>query len=109
MKTAFIGLGVMGYHMAGYLQKGGYETTVYNRTSAKAVAWTEEFGGSMADVGRVDAPDATTVVLGFDDVERLFDDAEVVWRAEGTATCRGTNGGLMVVGWSGSLSTASTR
>ena len=49
MKTAFIGLGVMGYHMAGYLQKGGYETTVYNRTSAKAVAWTEEFGGSMAD------------------------------------------------------------
>ena len=49
MKTAFIGLGGMGYHMAGYLQKGGYETTVYNRTSAKAVAWTEEFGGSMAD------------------------------------------------------------
>lgn len=48
MKTAFIGLGVMGYHMAGYLQKGGHETTVYNRTSAKAAAWTEEFGGSMA-------------------------------------------------------------
>ncbi|MEG3617343.1 NAD(P)-dependent oxidoreductase [Magnetovibrio sp. PR-2] len=49
MKTAFLGLGVMGYHMAGYLQKGGHETTVYNRTSAKAVAWTEEFGGSMAE------------------------------------------------------------
>jgi len=48
MKTAFIGLGVMGHHMAGYLQKAGHETTVYNRTAAKAEAWVGEFGGAMA-------------------------------------------------------------
>ena len=35
-KAAFIGLGVMGYPMAGFLQKAGYDTTVYNRTGAKA-------------------------------------------------------------------------
>ena len=49
MKTAFLGLGVMGYHMAGYLQKAGHETTVYNRTTAKAEKWVAEFGGTMAD------------------------------------------------------------
>ena len=49
MKTAFIGLGVMGYHMAGHLQKAGHDTTVYNRTQAKAEKWVAEFGGAKAD------------------------------------------------------------
>ena len=45
-KVAFIGLGVMGYPMAGHLRvKGGHEVTVYNRTSAKAQAWAAQFGG----------------------------------------------------------------
>jgi 3-hydroxyisobutyrate dehydrogenase-like beta-hydroxyacid dehydrogenase len=48
-KTAFIGLGVMGYPMAGHLAKNGHDVTVYNRTTAKAVAWVEEFGGAHAD------------------------------------------------------------
>jgi len=48
MKVAFIGLGVMGYHMAGHLAKAGQEVTVYNRTGSKAARWTEEFGGSQA-------------------------------------------------------------
>jgi len=48
MKTAFLGLGVMGYHMAGYLQKAGHDTTVYNRTAAKSDKWVAEFGGSKA-------------------------------------------------------------
>ena len=39
-KAAFIGLGVMGYPMAGHLQKGGHDVTVYNRTSTKAVEKT---------------------------------------------------------------------
>ena len=44
-KVAFIGLGVMGYPMAGHLlKKGGHELTVYNRTAAKAEAWVKEFG-----------------------------------------------------------------
>ena len=45
-KVAFIGLGVMGYPMAGHLRvKGGHEVTVYNRTSVKAQAWAAQFGG----------------------------------------------------------------
>ncbi|MCR9214889.1 MAG: NAD(P)-dependent oxidoreductase [Proteobacteria bacterium] len=49
IKAAFIGLGVMGYPMAGFLQKAGYDVTVYNRTSAKADKWVSEYGGSAAD------------------------------------------------------------
>ena len=47
-KVAFIGLGVMGYPMAGHLQKAGFEVCVYNRTTAKAEQWQQEFGGSYA-------------------------------------------------------------
>lgn len=48
MKTAFLGLGVMGYHMAGHLAKAGHDVTVYNRTMAKADKWVGEFGGANA-------------------------------------------------------------
>jgi 3-hydroxyisobutyrate dehydrogenase-like beta-hydroxyacid dehydrogenase len=48
MKTAFIGLGVMGYPMAGYLARAGHDTIVYNRTTAKAEKWAAEFGGTLA-------------------------------------------------------------
>jgi 3-hydroxyisobutyrate dehydrogenase len=48
-KVAFLGLGVMGYPMAGHLKnKGGHEVTVYNRTAAKAEQWAKEFGGKVA-------------------------------------------------------------
>ncbi|NIY77210.1 NAD(P)-dependent oxidoreductase [Thalassospira sp. HF15] len=47
-KCAFIGLGVMGYPMAGHLQKAGHDVTVYNRTAAKAEKWVSEYGGSSA-------------------------------------------------------------
>ena len=48
-KVAFLGLGVMGFPMAGHLvAKGGHEVTVYNRTPAKAKAWAEKFGGKTA-------------------------------------------------------------
>ena len=46
--VAFIGLGVMGYPMAGHLAKGGHEVTVYNRTDAKAEKWVSEHGGKSA-------------------------------------------------------------
>ena len=46
MNVAFLGLGVMGYPMAGHLaKKGGHIVTVYNRTAAKAAKWAKEFGG----------------------------------------------------------------
>ena len=48
-KVAFIGLGVMGYPMAGHLKtKGGHEVTVYNRTAAKSAQWAKEYGGQPA-------------------------------------------------------------
>jgi 3-hydroxyisobutyrate dehydrogenase len=48
-KVAFLGLGVMGYPMAGHLKKkGGHDVTVYNRTSAKAEKWAAEYGGKAA-------------------------------------------------------------
>jgi 3-hydroxyisobutyrate dehydrogenase len=46
MKLAFIGLGVMGFPMAGHLAKAGHQVTVYNRTAAKAQAWTAQYGGT---------------------------------------------------------------
>ncbi len=45
--VSFIGLGVMGYPMAGHLQKNGFDVTVYNRTESKAKKWVEEFNGNM--------------------------------------------------------------
>jgi 3-hydroxyisobutyrate dehydrogenase len=47
--VAFIGLGVMGYPMAGYISKAGHNVTVYNRTGAKADRWVAEFKGLKAD------------------------------------------------------------
>jgi len=48
-KVSFIGLGVMGYPMAGYISKAGHNVTVYNRTTAKADKWLSEYKGSKAD------------------------------------------------------------
>ncbi|MDE2165404.1 MAG: NAD(P)-dependent oxidoreductase [Alphaproteobacteria bacterium] len=47
MKVAFLGLGVMGYPMAGHLAKNGHEVTVYNRTTSRAEDWVKEFGGAL--------------------------------------------------------------
>src|SRR5689334_10878299 len=52
-KVAFLGLGVMGYPMAGHLKnKGGHEVTVYNRTAAKAEKWVAQHGGKHAKTPR---------------------------------------------------------
>lgn len=48
MKIGFVGLGVMGYPMAGHLQRAGHEVTVFNRTTARAEAWVEQYGGGRA-------------------------------------------------------------
>ncbi|CAM3865251.1 NAD(P)-dependent oxidoreductase [Parendozoicomonas haliclonae] len=47
-RIAFLGLGVMGYPMAGHLVKAGYEVIVYNRTASKAQAWVDQYGGELA-------------------------------------------------------------
>jgi 3-hydroxyisobutyrate dehydrogenase len=69
-KVAFIGLGVMGYPMAGHIRKkGGYDLTVYNRTLGKAQAWAAEFGGHAAATPAEAAKDADFVFacVGNDD------------------------------------------
>lgn len=62
-KVAFIGLGVMGYPMAGYLQQKGYQVTVYNRTAAKAEKWAAQYGGAYAETPAKAALGATLVFL----------------------------------------------
>jgi 3-hydroxyisobutyrate dehydrogenase-like beta-hydroxyacid dehydrogenase len=68
-KTAFIGLGVMGYPMAGHLKGAGHTVTVYNRTAAKAADWAAKFGGSHASTPREAATgcDVVACCVGNDD------------------------------------------
>jgi len=69
-KVAFLGLGVMGYPMAGHLKnKGGHEVTVYNRTAAKAESWAKEFGGKAAKTPEeaAEGQDFVMMCVGNDD------------------------------------------
>jgi 3-hydroxyisobutyrate dehydrogenase len=60
-KVAFLGLGVMGYPMAGHLALAGHQVTVYNRSAAKAAAWVAEFKGASAATPRLAATGAEIV------------------------------------------------
>jgi 3-hydroxyisobutyrate dehydrogenase len=60
-KVAFIGLGVMGYPMAGYISKAGHNVTVFNRTTSKADKWLKEYKGSKADTPAKASEDADFV------------------------------------------------
>src|SRR4051794_23938835 len=62
MKVAFLGLGVMGFPMAGHLAAAGHEMTVYNRSPAKAEAWVEKHGGKTAPTPRAAATRAELVL-----------------------------------------------
>lgn len=68
-RVAFLGLGVMGYPMAGHLQKAGHDVTVYNRTEAKARDWAAAHGGSSAPTPAAAAKGAEFVMscVGNDD------------------------------------------
>ncbi|MBY5920957.1 NAD(P)-dependent oxidoreductase [Ferrimonas balearica] len=87
-QVAFIGLGVMGYPMAGHLQKQGHEVCVYNRTTTKAQAWSAEFGGRWAATPAEAAKGAEYVMVcvGNDDDLRsvvLGDDGVLAGMAPG--------------------------
>ncbi|MHA6493371.1 NAD(P)-dependent oxidoreductase [Pseudomonas borbori] len=62
-KVAFIGLGVMGYPMAGHLARAGHQVCVYNRTCTKAAQWAEEFAGEHAPTPREAARGAQLVLV----------------------------------------------
>lgn len=68
-KVAFLGLGVMGYPMAGHLAKAGHEVRVFNRTAAKANKWVKEHGGAMGETPReaVAGADFVMSCVGNDD------------------------------------------
>ncbi|MEO0823187.1 MAG: NAD(P)-dependent oxidoreductase [Pseudomonadota bacterium] len=88
-KVAFLGLGVMGYPMAGHLAAKGHEVTVYNRTTAKAEKWTGEHKGSHAVTPREAAAGAEIVFccVGNDDDLRgvvLGEDGAFAGMASGT-------------------------
>ena len=69
MKVSFIGLGVMGYPMAGHLVKAGHQVTVYNRTTAKAQAWQQDYEGNYAETPKlaVAGSEIVFVCVGNDD------------------------------------------
>ncbi len=68
-KLAFLGLGVMGYPMAGHLAAKGHDVTVYNRTTTKAEAWVKQHGGAMATTSKAATKGADFVMacVGNDD------------------------------------------
>ena len=75
MRVAFVGLGVMGYPMAGYLSKAGHEVTVFNRTTTKAEEWCAQYGAQRAETPAEAARNATIVfccVGNDDDVRAVF-------------------------------------
>ncbi len=78
MKVSFIGLGVMGFPMAGHLVKAGFEVTVFNRTTVKAQAWAEEYAGSYASTVAdcVKEADVVLVCVGNDDDVRSMTTSE---------------------------------
>ncbi len=69
MNVAFLGLGVMGYPMAGHLSNAGFQVTVYNRTQSKAQSWCQEYNGSMAETPSEAAKgaDIVCICVGNDD------------------------------------------
>ena len=88
-KLAFLGLGVMGYPMAGHLQAAGHDVTVYNRTTAKAEKWVKQHGGAMGATPAEAAKGAEMVMacVGNDDDLRsvcLGDDGAFASMGEGS-------------------------
>ncbi len=69
MKVTFLGLGVMGYPMAGHMAKSGHDVTVYNRTNSKAVAWCKEYKGRYAETPKqaTIGAEAVFICVGNDD------------------------------------------
>lgn len=91
-RVAFLGLGVMGHPMAGHLARAGHQVTVYNRTTAKAEAWTHEYGGSFAatPAEAVKGAEFVFCCVGNDD------DLRSVVLGEGGALAGMTSGGVFV-------------
>ena len=75
--VAFLGLGVMGYPMAGHLARAGHHVTVYNRTAAKAQAWAQQHGGASQPTPREAVAGADIVVTASRSTTPLFSGDEL--------------------------------
>ena len=92
MKLAFLGLGVMGYPMAGHLQKGGHNVTVYNRNAEKSAIWVATYGGASAATPREAALGADIVMMC---VGNDNDVRSVIYGADGALAGLGENAVLV--------------
>jgi 3-hydroxyisobutyrate dehydrogenase len=92
MKLAFLGLGVMGYPMAGHLAKAGHQVSVYNRTAAKAQAWVKDYGGEAraTPAQAAEGADIVFTCVGNDD------DIREVARGQRGAFAGMTRGAILV-------------
>jgi 3-hydroxyisobutyrate dehydrogenase-like beta-hydroxyacid dehydrogenase len=92
MKLAFLGLGVMGFPMAGHLQKAGHSVTVYNRNAEKSAKWVATYGGASAKTPKeaADGADIVMMCVGNDDDVR-----SVVYGDSGALA--GMNAGAVLV------------
>ncbi len=92
MKLAFLGLGVMGYPMAGHLARAGHDVTVFNRSAPKAATWVETFGGKSAatPANAVAGVDIALMCVGNDD------DVRAVITGPGGALAGMTRGAILV-------------
>ncbi|MGH1577121.1 NAD(P)-dependent oxidoreductase [Planktotalea sp.] len=102
-KCAFLGLGVMGYPMAGHLQKAGHEVTVYNRTASKASDWVKANGGASAATPReaVLGADFVMACVGNDDDLRsvcLGEDGAFAGMSDGSVFVDHTTVSALVTG-----------
>src|SRR3970282_1093316 len=92
-RVAFLGMGVMGYPMAGHLlKKGGHDVTVYNRTAEKAQQWVKEYGGKSAPTPREAAKDCDFVLVCVGNDE----DVRSVVSGEGGALAGMKKGAILV-------------
>ncbi|WP_413282579.1 NAD(P)-dependent oxidoreductase [Vibrio sp. MA40-2] len=92
MKVSFLGLGVMGFPMAGHLQNSGFDVTVFNRTTEKAQKWAEQYGGRFESTVAEAVSDADIVItcVGNDD------DVRSVVTCEGGALSSMKKGSVLI-------------
>jgi 3-hydroxyisobutyrate dehydrogenase len=92
LRLGFIGLGVMGYPMAGHLARAGHDITVFNRTSSRADRWAEEYGGRAAasPAAAAEGADVVLACVGRDS------DVDAVTRGEGGAFAAMAPGAVFV-------------
>jgi 3-hydroxyisobutyrate dehydrogenase len=111
MRTAFIGLGVMGFPMAGHLARAGHEVAVFNRSSEKAKRWIETYGGRASDsvAGAAEGAEVLALCVGADDDVRQVCAAALPALAPGAVIVDHTTTSAVVAREMADLAAASGR